>query len=83
MDSKRKVLAVFLNLAKALDTVSIPILIDKLAHFGIRGTPLNNLTDYLINRYQRVRVDNLVSEDLLVDRGIPHCSIFSPTLFNK
>ena len=81
MDSKRKVLAVFLDLAKAFDTVSVPLLIGKLERLGLRGTPLNLLTDYLTNRYQRVRVDNFVSEDLLGDRGIPQGSILGSTLF--
>lgn len=41
LDSKQKTLAVFLDLAKAFDSVSIPRLISKLEHGGIRGNALN------------------------------------------
>ena len=41
---------VFLDLAKAFDTVDHTILIKKLKQYGIRGTPLELLKNYLQNR---------------------------------
>ena len=41
------VLTIFLDLAKAFDTVSVPHLVQKLESLGIRGAPLALLTDYL------------------------------------
>ena len=37
---------VFLDLAKALDIVNHNILIAKLSHYGIRGTPLQLIRSY-------------------------------------
>ena len=36
-DNKEHVIGVFLDFAKAFDTVNHIILLDKLAHYGIRG----------------------------------------------
>ncbi|GBP81224.1 Probable RNA-directed DNA polymerase from transposon BS [Eumeta japonica] len=56
LDSKKKCFAIFLDLAKAFDAVSIPILIKKLDNAGVRDLPLNLFTCYLTNRSQRVRI---------------------------
>lgn len=81
LDSKRKCLAVFLDLAKAFDTVSIPLLLNKLQSIGVRGTPLKLLTDYLQNRTQRVRIDEWSSTGMDIIYGVPQGSILGPTLF--
>lgn len=47
MNKKKKTLAIYLDLAKAFDTVSIPILIGKLEHLGVGRLPLQLFTDYL------------------------------------
>lgn len=39
LDGYYKFLTIFFNLAKAFDTVSVPRLIIKLEHMGIRGLP--------------------------------------------
>jgi hypothetical protein len=41
IDNNKKSLAVFLDLAKAFDTVSHKILFQKLHLYGIQGTPLD------------------------------------------
>lgn len=81
LDKGRKCLTVFLDLKKAFDTVSHPILVHKLECIGIRGTPLNLLSDYLRDRTQRVKIDNYSSKDSMISFGVPQGSVLGPTLF--
>lgn len=81
MDNHRKCLGIYLDLAKAFDTVSIPILIRKLECIGVRGVPLQLLIDYLSNRTQSVRVGGELSCSASVSFGVPQGSVLGPTLF--
>ena len=82
LDKGNQVLGVFLDLAKAFDTVSVSALLNKLESIGIRGTPLMLLADYLGDRYQCVKIDNVTSdEQKSTGFGVPQGSILGPTLF--
>ncbi|CAH2236938.1 jg23386 [Pararge aegeria aegeria] len=81
IDDGEKCLAIFLDLAKAFDTVSIPILIQKLEQLGIRGLQLQLLKSYLSNRHQSVKIGNVISRALPINHGVPQGSILAPTLF--
>lgn len=81
LDKRRKCLVVFLDLAKAFDTVSIPILLRKLETSGIRGLPLKLFSDYLTGRKQRVKIGHLISNEQPVSYGVPQGSILGPSLF--
>lgn len=81
VDKKKKCLTVFLDLRKAFDTVSVPILIRKLENIGVRGTPLSLFTGYLQGRKQRVKIGQYSSDDIDVTYGVPQGSVLGPTLF--
>ncbi|RVE51752.1 hypothetical protein evm_003555 [Chilo suppressalis] len=81
LDNKRKCIAVFLDLQKAFDTVSIPILLCRLENLGIRGVALNWFKDYLQNRSQTVRLGGHFSESASCNYGVPQGSTLGPTLF--
>ncbi|KAJ8734468.1 hypothetical protein PYW08_013718 [Mythimna loreyi] len=81
MDKGQKSLGIFLDLAKAFDTVSVPILLTKLEALGIRGIPLQLFQDYLTNRKQVIKIDNSVSLEENVTFGVPQGSVMGPTLF--
>lgn len=81
LDSKTKCLGIFLDLSKAFDTVSVPILISKLELVGIRGITLEIFKNYLQNRTQRVKVEEHLSEEEPVYYGVPQGSILGPILF--
>lgn len=52
------VIAAFLDLAEAFDTVNHEILINELDNYGVRGKMLDLIKSYLANRYQYVRINN-------------------------
>jgi hypothetical protein len=81
LDSRQRCLGVFLDLAKAFDTVSIPILVNKLENIGIRGSALLIFKDFLVDRVQRVKITNYISSDANVTYGVPQGSILGPSLF--
>lgn len=58
VDQRNKCIGVFLDLKKAFDTVSIPVLIRKLEGLCIRGTPLTWFSDYLTGAIKSKYVTN-------------------------
>lgn len=81
VDNNDKCVGIFLDLQKAFDTVSIPILLSRLENLGIRGTALLWLKDYLTRREQCVRVENQYSNYSSGSYGVPQGSTLGPTLF--
>ena len=53
-DDKLRTLGVFFDFKKAFNTISHKILLEKLAHYGIRGSALEWLRMYLSGRTQAV-----------------------------
>ena len=51
---------IFLDFAKAFDTVDRKILLLKLKHYGIRGLALNWIDSYLTNRKQCVEINGSI-----------------------
>lgn len=80
-DKGDKCIGVFLDLQKAFDTVSIPILLSRLENVGIRGVTLKWFETYLTGRSQSVRVENCTSEYYACTYGVPQGSTLGPTLF--
>nr|CAI5839596.1 unnamed protein product [Callosobruchus analis] len=80
-DRSTKCLAVFLDLAKAFDTVSHLILLEKMQSYGIRGLALDLITDYLKNRTQSVKIGDHISTRLPVEIGVPQGTVLGPVLF--
>ena len=72
---------VFLDFAKAFDTVDHSILLMILWEYGFRGTPHSWFTSYLSDRYQYVSVGSSESCKQLITHGIPRGSTLGPLLF--
>ena len=77
----KHVLGIFIDLSKAFDTINHEKLIYKLDNYGIRGTPLALISDYLSNRTQYTSVLGEKSEKLKVLYGVPQGSVLGPLLF--
>ena len=72
---------IFLDFAKAFDTVNHSILQQKMEHYGIRGIPLAWVTSYLNKRCQAVKINNTMSNSLEITCGVPQGSVLGPLLF--
>ena len=73
---------IYFDFAKAFDTVSHNLILNKLkTQYNIDGTLLKFFTEYLRSRKQRVILDNVISECVDVLSGVPQGSILGPLLF--
>ena len=73
--------AVYLDLSKAFDTVNHKILLSKMERLGIRGLALDWYRSYLKDRTVQVEVDKILSKKMVVNIGVPQGSVTAPTLF--
>ena len=75
--------SIFLDLSKAFDTVDHALLINKLKNcYGIRGTPLCLLNNYLSNRLQYTCINSTISSLESITCGVPQGSVLGPLLFS-
>ena len=78
---RKKTACIYLDLARAFDTVNIEILLKKLYSYGITGTSHNLLKSYLSQRSHRLKYNDIVSDEKHISCGVPQGSILGPLLF--
>lgn len=81
LDGSVPTLCIFVDLAKAFDTVDHKILLSKLEKYGFRGSSYTLFETYLNNRVQKVQIGNAVSCSLAVNTGVPQGTVLGPLLF--
>uniref|UniRef100_A0A8C7M9P8 Reverse transcriptase domain-containing protein n=1 Tax=Oncorhynchus kisutch TaxID=8019 RepID=A0A8C7M9P8_ONCKI len=72
----------FIDLAKAFDSVNHHILIGRLGSLGFSNDCFAWFTNYFFDRVQCVKSEGLLSGPLAVSMGVPQGSILGPTLFS-
>ena len=78
---KRHVIGIFFDLSKAFDTIDHKTLLRKLYNYGLHGSAQDLISDYLCNRYQRVKIHDEESDNILVEFGVPQGSVLGPYYF--
>ena len=74
---------VLLDLLAAFDTVNYQYLMDRLRYrFGLDGKIMEWISNYLQDRTQKVVVDNVKSESVRLNQGVPQGSVLGPILFS-
>lgn len=80
--NKQHTIAVFLDLEKAYDKLWIEGFIGKIKNIGLNGNILKYLENSLKNRTIRVAVGDSISNEKIMESGVPQGNPLSPTLFN-
>ena len=75
------VLAIFLDLTKAFDTLYLDILLTKLSNYGFCGVVNDWFHSYLNNCQEKVRIKDKYSDIKPISYGVPQGSTLGPRLF--
>ena len=74
-------ISIFLDLAKAFDTLDSYILLEKLKHHGFGDISLKWFHSYLLGRSQYVVFNGSQSDVMKLSTGVPQGSVLGPLLF--
>ena len=82
MDRQEVTFLILLDMSTAFDTVSHDILIERLSVYaGIKIKALEWITSYLKDRKQAVNIHGELSDELVVNCGVPQGSVSGPLYF--
>ena len=70
------------DLSKAFDSMPHGLVIAKLHAYGLSPEACGLIMSYLCDRHQRVKIQSVVSDWTVVNRGVPQGSVLGPLLFN-
>lgn len=81
LDNGLLVGVLYIDFTRAFETIHRPTLIKILKEIGIEGVVLDWFKSYLTNRKQKVKFNNILSEEIVVEHGVPQGSKLGPLLF--
>lgn len=81
LDNGKKVIAVFLDLKRAFETINRKRLIRKLESYGIKGKEKRWFESFLSGRTQSTKYGEITSTPLPNDLGVPQGSKLASDLF--
>jgi len=81
IENKQSLDVIYIDFAKAFDSVVHRKLILKLMSYGIGGCLLSWISNFLTDKFQYVCIDGFYSSNVRVISGVPQGSVFGPILF--
>jgi exonuclease III len=81
LDEKLYVGVLFLDLAKAFNSLHHSILTEKLKHIGFDDSSVQLIQSFLVDRKQAVKYDNVLSDYIYLNRGVPQGTVLGPLLY--
>ena len=81
IERKDTIVAVFLDLKRAFETISRPLLLQTIKRFGITSTAYKWFENYLCDRTQRTIFNDFTSDPIRNTLGVPQGSVLGPILF--
>ncbi len=82
LDENKYAGTVLMDLSKAFDWVPYGFLIAKMHAYGLSTNACEFMSSYLSDRYQRVKISNVKSSWMPLQKGIQQGSSLAPILFN-
>ena len=80
-DNGKQTDVIFMDIAKAFDTVPHKRLRCKLQWYGIVGNSYQWISSFLSDHHQKVVIDNVSSDSVPVVCGVPQGTVLGPILF--
>ena len=81
LDQSKETVAIFLDLAKAFNSISHNIFLKKIEKYGFSQEAKELLFSFLSNRRQKVKLNGIFSDCEILNHGVPQGTVLEPLIF--